>query len=164
MWRGLHGTRMSWGRLQQRLHAEGAPQLGTRSSSTGPGAQPKIWHSPGTGRCCENPGQQGHSCHLAAPAEQLSSPIRRASRVLQTESSIVTAEAESGAPELAAATAIVPPGASQNKQPPLSLTIVSPDTQHKHILLSLYQAGAQQLPQVLTSENQNNRPLPQKTI
>uniref|UniRef100_A0A8C0L6Y1 E3 ubiquitin-protein ligase n=1 Tax=Canis lupus dingo TaxID=286419 RepID=A0A8C0L6Y1_CANLU len=43
---------------------------------------------------------------------------------------------ESRAPELANATVVVPPGASQGKQPPLSLTVASPDKQDKHYSLS----------------------------
>ena len=47
---------------------------------------------------------------LLPQAEQLSGPAPGASRPLQTESCIVTAGAEYRAPELAAATVVVPPG------------------------------------------------------
>ena len=58
-----------------------------------------------------------------------------ASRPLRTESSLVTAGADFRAGELATTTVAVPPGASQDKQPPLSLTVTSLDKQLKHLSL-----------------------------
>lgn len=49
---------------------------------------------------------------------------------------LMTVGAESRAPELATATVVVPPGASQDKQPPLSLTVASQDKQLKYLSLS----------------------------
>ena len=49
---------------------------------------------------------------------------------------VATAEADSRAGELAAATVVDPPGASQDKQPPLSLTVAARDKQDKQLPLS----------------------------
>ena len=67
--------------------------------------------------------------NLLPQAEHISGSAPRASMPLQTESSVVTTGAESRAQGLAAATVVVPPAASQGKQPPLSLTVASSDKQ-----------------------------------
>ena len=88
------------------------------------GTKPWVWPPPGTGGDQEGTGQQGNS----SQAEQISGTAPEASSLLKTESSIVIVGAECRAPELAAATVVVPPGTSQDKQPPLSLTVTSLDT------------------------------------
>ena len=141
--RGLHGPGSSSAaalRQRKRLRAEGAARLreqlgGARAAAPQEGAarpgariqqrRPRSTGrrdtaqdpaSPGTGRGREGPGQQGRSCpelsRSAAPPQSL--------QALQMECSGVTAGAESRSPELAAATGVVPPGASRGKQPPLS--------------------------------------------
>lgn len=73
---------------------------------------------------------------LLPQVEQISGPSPRASRPLQTESSVVTAGADSRALELAAATVVVPTGASQDKKTPISLIVPSLYKQVKHLSLS----------------------------
>ena len=102
------------------------------------GTQPKIQHSPQHRR---RPGRPRTARALLPPGGpelcRWVAPPPGASRPLQTESSIVPAGADSRAPELAAATVAVPPGASQDKQRPLGLTVTSPDKQDKQLPLSL---------------------------
>ena len=64
-------------------------------------------------------------------------PATRASRHLQTESSIITAAADFRAGELTAATIVVPIGATQDKQCLLSFTGVSRDKQVKQLSRNL---------------------------
>ena len=83
-----------------RLRGEGALRpRDCQSNSAGlgprePETQPRIQRSPGTDRGQEAPGQQGHSC----PELSRSVPCPGAPRPLQTESSIVTAGADSRTP------------------------------------------------------------------
>ena len=125
--------------LQQRLRAEGAAQLGAPIGQRRPGstgrrrAQPRIRRSPGYR---QRPGGHRTARTLLPQVEQISGPAPRASRPLQTESSVVIAGADSRAPGLAAATVVVPTGASQDKKTPLSLTVPSLYKQFKHLSLS----------------------------
>ena len=126
-------------RLWQGLRAEGAAQPGARIRQCRPGAQgartqPRIRRSPGDR---QKPGGPRTARTLLPQAEQISGPAPRESRALQAESSVVTAGADSKAPELATPTVVVPSGASQDKQPPMCLTVASPYKQLKHLSLSL---------------------------
>ena len=90
------------------------------SNSAGRGAQGRDTAqdsaSPGTGRGLEGPGQQGRSCSEL----RRSAALPQSLQALQTDCSRVTGEAEYRCSDLAAATGVVPPWASQGIQPPLS--------------------------------------------
>ena len=126
-------------RLQQRLHAERAAQLGARIQQRRPRStgclrtQSRIWCSPGDR---QRLGGHRTARTLLPQVEQISGPSPRASRPLQTESSVVTAGADSRALELAAATVVVPTGASQDKKTPISLIVPSLYKQVKRLSLS----------------------------
>ena len=105
--------RQLWGEAAAR---PGARIQQRRPQSTGRQDTSQDLASPGTGRGPEGPGQQGCSCpelsRSAAPPQSL--------QALQMDCSRVTAGAEYRFPEVATATWVVPPRASQGKLPPLS--------------------------------------------
>ena len=103
-----------------------------------PGTQPRIRHLPGDR---QKPGRLRIARTLLPPRGpelgRSEAPAPRASRLLQTESSIAYyVGAYSRDLELAASTVIVPPGTSKDKQPPLSLTVAWTDKEVKHLSLS----------------------------
>ena len=86
-----------------------------KSNSAGPGAQGArdTAQDPASPQDRKRPGGPRTGRTLLPRAEQISGPAPRASRSLQMESSVVTAGVDSRAPELAAATVVVPSGASR---------------------------------------------------
>ncbi|CAK7300252.1 hypothetical protein VULLAG_LOCUS8157 [Vulpes lagopus] len=136
----VEGTAQPSARSQQ--HRPGSPGC--------PGTQPRIqcspWDRQRPGRAQgskDTPAASGPElCRSSAPAPEHPGPCR-------LRAPIGTAGADSRAGEKAADTVVVPPGASQDKQPPLSH---APGRR-----LSTYPKCS------LTPENQHSRPLTQKT-
>ena len=131
---GLQGPRSSSGAARAEAPHRGscaaasAIPTGQALEHRARGTQPKIRRSPwdkqrpGGHRTARTPQPPGGSELSRSVA-----PAPGASRPLQTESSRVTAGADSRPGELAAATVVVPPGASQDKQPLLRFTVASQD-------------------------------------
>ena len=111
--RGLRGSGSSSEGLVGSYAERGLRDRECESNSAGPGAQGTgdTAQDPASPRDRQKPGGPREARTLLPQAEQISGPAPRASRLLQTESSVVTAGADSRAPELA---------------PPLGLFLLGP--------------------------------------
>ena len=116
------GSRSSSEGLGLQIRGDGAAWLGAQIQQHRPGSTGRPRHSSGSSLQLGQAKARKAQDSKDAPAPSLADQRQGSQTIqaLETESSIVTVRAESRAPELVTANVVIPPGASQGKQPQLS--------------------------------------------